>query len=230
MKLRDIIAVMAATTALFAGVPQTAGAQTPPRSAAHQRVGTDPTLSDCSAAYYDNDQRLGPLRLPVLGVVGAEVQRYKRTGDLSPQRFLDLYWNPTAQPRATWYYPPESGYVLKPDGSPERQQETLKVGQDVDRFGSEYGSFLAPEGTPYAERSLPPANLDGTPAEGCNYYDYRVVRAFNVYAGTIAPWFGQPGLGRQYQLDSTLVPGAPTQGFNVQWLVNNHYLDRVIQP
>jgi hypothetical protein len=230
VKLRNILAVMAAATAVLASTPQTAGAQTLPRDAARPRVATDPSLHDCSTEFYNGDNRLGPLRLPVAGVVGVEVQNYKRTGDLTPQQFLAQYWNATAT-KPGWYYPPQDGYVLNPDGSPQRHQETLQVGQDIDRFGSEGGTFLAPEGTPYAERSIPPRNLDGTPAAGCNYYDYRVKTAFTVYAGTTAPWFAQPGLGQQYQLDAALVPGAPAPAdFNVGWLADHDYLTRIIKP
>jgi hypothetical protein len=30
----------------------------------------------------------------------------------------------------------------------------------MDRFGSEYGSFVSPAGAPYMQRALPPSNLD----------------------------------------------------------------------
>lgn len=59
----------------------------------------------------------------------------------------------------------------------------------LDRFGSEYGSFLAPAGAPYSQRALPPSNLD-TPAGNTsypyNYHVYEVVQAFTVLSGPIA--------------------------------------------
>jgi hypothetical protein len=79
---------------------------------------------------------------------------------------------------------------------------------------------------PYALRSIPPQSLDGTPAAGCNYHVYRVLKPLEVHAGPIAPWFAQPGWGEQYQLDGSLVPGAPA-ALNVLWLVNNGYLKRL---
>src|SRR6185312_14650352 len=106
-------------------------------------------------------------------------------------------------------------------------QQTLVPGQDIDRYGSEYGSFLAPEFSPYFSRAIPPSNLDSTPPAGCNYHDYRVLKPFAVDAGPVAPWFAQPGLGLQYQLDAALIPGAPA-GINVMWLVNNGYLQRIV--
>lgn len=47
-----------------------------------------------------------------------------------------------------------------------------------------------------------------------------------MHGGPIAPWFDQPGLGWQYQLDGTLIPGAPAQ-INVGWLITNGYLQRL---
>jgi hypothetical protein len=89
-----------------------------------------------------------------------------------------------------------------------------------------YGSFLGPAGLPYSTRSIPPQNLDGSPASGCNYHDCRVDKAFTVDAGPIAPWFGQPGGGTQFQLIGRLVPGAPV-ALNLLWLLDNGYLTPV---
>lgn len=57
----------------------------------------------------------------------------------------------------------------------EGNQE-LPAGLLIDRFGSEYGSFLAPADSPYAQRALPPSNLD-TPTSAPTYpYNYHVYR------------------------------------------------------
>lgn len=40
---------------------------------------------------------------------------------------------------------------------------TLPVGTFLDRFGSEYGAYMSPAGVPYAQRALPPTNLDAAP-------------------------------------------------------------------
>src|SRR2546421_5103238 len=100
---------------------------------------------------------------------------------------------------------------------------SLQVGQEIDRFGSEFGAFLAPEDTPYAERALPPQSLDDIdPAFTCNYHLYRGVKPFTVEAGPITPGFGQRGLGLQFQLVASLLPGT-TATANVAWLLNNGY-------
>jgi hypothetical protein len=181
-------------------------------------------LDQCSAASFTGDPRLGPAELPVFGRVGFELFGYRRTGGMAPARFLATYYDSAA---GSYRYPPQNGYLLTPGGRPIQVVLTLLPGQRIDRFGSEFGSFLAPEGSPYGSRSIPPASLNSNPAAGCNYHDYRVLRPFRVDAGPIAPWFGQPGLGLQYQLDATLVPGAPTP-INVMWLLDNGYLERLV--
>ena len=155
-------------------------------------------------------------------MVGFELIGYHRSGDLTDAQLLAQYYDTST---SSWIYPPDNGYLIVA-GKPIEYQTTLVPGQDIDRFGSEYGSFLAPEGLPYAARSIPPQSLESTPAASCNYHDYRVLKPFAVDAGPIAHWFGQPGLGLQYQLDATLLPGDPAQ-FNVMWLVNNGYLARI---
>jgi hypothetical protein len=177
----------------------------------------------CSAAFQNGDARLGPDRLPSTGPVGRELIGYQRTGGATDQAFLQQYYDSTA---GSWKYPPDSGYLVV-NGQPVEFEQTLAVGQDIDRFGSEWGSFLAPAGLPYAMRSIPPQSLDGNPAAGCNYHDYKVLKPFEVHGGPIAPWFDQPGYGWQYQLDAALMPGSPS-GFNVGWLVANGYLQRLV--
>ncbi len=103
----------------------------------------------------------------------------------------------------------------------------LAPGRQVDRLGSEFGAFLAPVDTPYAERSLPPPE-PGQLRSGrhLRLHDYRGLKPFTVQAGPIVPGFGQPGRGTQYQLVSSLSPGAPASP-NVMWLISNGYLRRL---
>jgi hypothetical protein len=218
--MRRVLTVLALATAGLLGSVVPAAATT--------SAGASATLSgQCSAAYYDNDARFGPADLPATGKVGFELIGYHRTGALSTTDFLAKYYNPTANGGAGgWIYPPKNGYVLTPDGTPIEWHQMLLPGQDIDRYGSEYGSFLAPEFLPYAGRAIPPQSLDSNPPTTCNYHDYRVLKPFSVDAGPIAAWFAQPGGGLQYQLDATLVASAPAQ-INVLWLINNGYLARI---
>jgi hypothetical protein len=184
------------------------------------------SLTQCSAELYAGDQRLGPAELPLAGRVGIQLLGYSRTGYRPVGTFLETYYDDYED---SWRYPPSDGYVLDEDGRPVKWTQTLLRGQRIDRYGSEYGAFLAPVGLPYTMRSIPPSNLVGNPAAGCNYRVYEVLRPFDVTTGPIAPWFFQLGGGLQYQLAGDLVPGAPAR-LNVLWLVDNGYLGRVVSP
>ena len=183
-------------------------------------------LTTCSAELYAGDARLGPAVLPKLGQVGIQLYGYSRTGHRPVGQFLDEFYDDTT---GSWIYPPADGYLLDPAGLPIRWEQTLPPGLRIDRYGSEFGAFLAPKGLPYTTRSIPPSNLVGTPASGCNYRVYEVLRPFAVHAGPIAAWFYQSGGGLQYQLVGALVPGAPER-LSVKWLIDNRYLAPVVSP
>lgn len=227
MRFRRILAPIIAGAALAVTGAATANAASAPALERSGPVVAATPLNQCSATFYDGDSRLGPAQLPLFGPVGLQLFAYARTGLYSPQQFLAQFYSPTANNGSPgWIYPPDNGYVIDRDGNPVEWTATLSAGADIDRYGSEYGSFLAPAGTPYGARSIPPSSLDGNPAGTCNYHDYTVLKPFQVDAGPIAPWFAQLGGGLQYQLDGSLVPGAPAQ-LNVMWLVDNGYLGRI---
>jgi len=108
--------------------------------------------------------------------------------------------NPTG-PRPAW--PSNDGFL----GTPHLQ--TLQPGTLVDRYGKDDGSYLAPYGTPFEQRSLPPDYVNSP------YRVYRVVKPINVMSGITAPapQFGQPGLGIQYKSEKS-----------VEYLRDNGYL------
>ena len=68
----------------------------------------------------------------------------------------------------------------------------------LDRYGDEDGGFLAPEGTPFPERSMSPGTDLG------NYHRYRVTeegeKKMRLTQSKVRPWFGQPGGGTQYYI------------------------------
>ncbi len=84
------------------------------------------------------------------------------------------------------YYPPNNGAMQGTTKSLE-----LPVGAKIDRFGSEFGKYFSPEGTPLELRALPPQNSGG-------YNLYEVVKPFTVESSSIAPAFNQVGTGTQY--------------------------------
>lgn len=105
-------------------------------------------------------------------------------------RHKDVFDNPR-------YYNQETGEINWPinngfAGEPTR--EILYPGIRIDRYGSDYGSFAAPENTGYEKRSLPP----GT--ENSQYSVFEVTKPIDVDAGQTAPWFDEPGGGTQYKL------------------------------
>ena len=176
-------------------------------------AGTAGAASDsrttCSKSFLDGDARLGPAQLPTSGPVYPVVAGYHPLAGLTAAQFLAMYWDPTASGgQGAWRYPPDNGFLIGPSGQPDEMPLALARGQEIDRFGSEFGGFLAPVNTPYASRALPPMSLDNfDPAFNCNYHEYKVLKAFMVEAGPIAPGFGQRGLGRQYQLVTALATG-----------------------
>ncbi|MFE0509739.1 TNT domain-containing protein [Streptomyces sp. NPDC058964] len=150
--------------------------------------------------YYHGDWRLGPKNLPRTGPIGKILRGYDRLGGKPQSVFFQCYWQtnlPTGE--SGWWYPSNSGFVIRNQQAVERRA-TLPVGTLLDLFGrGDSGHFLAPAGTPYGERAIPPNNLITFEAAHPNsYHLYRVTKALSVQAGPARPWFAQPGLGVQY--------------------------------
>jgi hypothetical protein len=76
----------------------------------------------------------------------------------------------------------------------------LTPGSTLSRFGNPGGAYMAPEGTPFAELSLPP----GSAAQP--FYQYVVEDpaalppGWHIEGSEAAPWFHQPGGGQQYRI------------------------------
>ncbi|KAJ6568409.1 hypothetical protein DFH09DRAFT_434342 [Mycena vulgaris] len=175
---------------------------------------------DCSGTvptdpeFHCGDARLGPVKLPKTGLLRNIVANYDRFGGLCPGAFLAKWTNRTT---GAYVFPPVQGFQLSTGSLPIDGNQTLVPGMRLDRFGSEFGMFLAPAFTPFAQRALPPSSLNdpvGGPA--ANYHVYQVERNFTVLTGTIAAWFGQSGQGTQY---------LPMD--NIMTLVANGFLSRV---
>ncbi|MGW1411784.1 TNT domain-containing protein [Streptomyces sp. NPDC002403] len=180
--------------------------------------------------YFCEDWRLGPKRLPTRGLVANTLDRYQRLGRLTATQFLNRWWDPAADTgQGDWRYPDADGYAKNPQGQPIAAELVLHAGQKVDRFGNEAGRYLAPAGTKYGKRSIPPSSLNtADPRHPYNYYLYRVTRDVRVCAGPIAPAFEQPGLGVQYVTSSSYCPNIPRT--SVLDLVRNGTLVRLATP
>jgi Tuberculosis necrotizing toxin len=165
-----------------------------------------------------NDPRLGPVEMPRKLPLLSFVSDYDRFGGAAtPGEFLAKWTNKTT---GGWLWPKESGFSLDVEGRPILGKMVLEVGALVDRFGSEYGTYVSAADAPYDQRSLPPSSLN-TPPDALypyGYHIYNVVKALTVEGGPIAPWFGQPGLGAQFYVGET---------GNILKLIELGYLERV---
>ena len=122
--------------------------------------------SSLTQTYVCGDARLGPRKLPT-GILLNDLN-YKRFGNLCPGQFLAKWYNSTA---GSYIYPPQAGFQLNTDNLPIDGTVILPVGFEIDRFGSEYGTYTSPRGAPYMQRALPPSNLD-TPQSNSVYVQY----------------------------------------------------------
>ncbi|MGK3943617.1 TNT domain-containing protein [Streptomyces caeruleatus] len=179
--------------------------------------------------YFCGDWRLGPRRLPTRGPVGAIVKGYDRLGGLTAVEFLDRWWNPAADSgQGDWRYPPDDGFAHNAQGTVIAAPLMLHANQNLmlDRFGAEAGRFLAPAGTKYGLRALPPSSLNTIdPRYPYDYHLYRLAKDVTVCAGPQAPAFEQPGTGTQYVTSSSFCPSIPRT--SVADLVNNGTLVRL---
>jgi hypothetical protein len=91
------------------------------------------------------------------------------------------------------YWPPDRGFL---GGKSDRKY--LMPDELIDRFGHEGGTFVSPKGVPYPMRALPP----GTNLKP--YRVYKVKKPIEVTSGTIAPAFGEIGLGTQHELPTSV--------------------------
>lgn len=83
-------------------------------------------------------------------------------------------------------YPPANGFI-------SMELATLPVGKKLDRYGYLGGSFVADEGASFGSRSLK------TSSRNAPYYTFIVTKDIpDVSVGKSIPWFGEPGMGMQY--------------------------------
>ncbi|MDI3421525.1 TNT domain-containing protein [Streptomyces luteolus] len=222
--LRIVLAALGVTVTVALAPSAAAAPEAPsqPRTAAAPGAAAPGAV--CTGEYH-GDARLGPERLPKRwhAPVGPLLKNWDRTGGLSDDAYLKKYWEGPAD-GGGWKYPPNDGFAEK-NGEIDKEPTKLREGQRLDRFGSEYGAYLAPAGDPYEERALPPQNLNTRDASApCDYRVYKVSKPFWVWQGSIAPWFEQPGGGQQMKLDAVFLDPGEGQRLNVKWLLEHGYL------
>jgi len=97
---------------------------------------------------------------------------------------------------------PNDGLASKPYAIPGTviPDAHLPAGTELGRFGYPGGSYMAPQGTPFAELSLPPGSATKP------YFTYVVNDAtalppgWHIEQSRAVPWFHQPGGGVQYRI------------------------------
>ncbi|MCP9268597.1 glycohydrolase toxin TNT-related protein, partial [Xenorhabdus sp. XENO-1] len=100
-------------------------------------------------------------------------------------------------PSGAW--PPNRGFV-------HVTPTTLQPGTKLDRYGGKFendkhvdnGNFVAPAGVPFEVRALPAGDINRP------YSVYVVKKPIQADVGPAIPWFGQPGMGTQYELSSRI--------------------------
>jgi hypothetical protein len=97
------------------------------------------------------------------------------------------------KPDGSVWWPPNRGF----QGDPVATE--LQPGQQLDRYGSERGTFMATAGTPYTDRALAPGTDKIAPLN-----NYEVAKAITVKAGPAIPWFGEQGLGTQFETEKSV--------------------------
>ncbi|KAJ9416416.1 hypothetical protein QL093DRAFT_2435193 [Fusarium oxysporum] len=156
--------------------------------------------------YICGDERLGPTDLPTNLPLSTYVAGYDRFGGLTPNGFLEKWWNNTARPDGKkpvgWKYPLKNGFELDDDERPIKANVNLAPGTLVDRFGEPTGRYLSPATAPFSQRALHPGNLiTGENKEFPNNY--------HVY---------KPGYGVQFFLGVGITVKDYLDNGSLQWV------------
>lgn len=99
----------------------------------------------------------------------------------------------------------------------------LASGTVLQRFGSPFGAFLAPEGTSFADLALPPISQTAPFIEFVVNDPTSLPPGYRIEQSQVAPYFGQPGGGTQYRVIFTNSEGKDVDG-SVLALLDSGYL------
>ncbi|MDX7992208.1 DUF4237 domain-containing protein [Xenorhabdus sp. psl] len=116
-------------------------------------------------------------------------------------------------PPGSW--PPNNGFVTV-------EHVVLQPGTKIDRYGgwldkngkfNDTGSFVAPAGASFESRALQQSALEKP------YTVYEVIKPISAEGGSAIPWFGQPGMGMQYDFQK--------YGHNIQTLIDGKFIKKI---
>ncbi len=97
---------------------------------------------------------------------------------------------------------PDDSLLTKPYAIPGTivPDAHLTPGTELGRFGYPGGDYLAPQGTPFAELSLPPESALKPYCEYVVADSEKLPPGWHIEQSKVAPWFHQPGGGNQYRI------------------------------
>jgi uncharacterized protein YukE len=142
----------------------------------------------------------------------AVVRGWDPTGGMPWDDFASQFGTPGAR-----NYPLNDGFP--PGHVPQPAQ--LPEGTIIDRFGSEQGRYLAPDGAPFADRALAPESVGG------NYNRYMVTgeplpSGWQIVEGPVEPFYGQTPSPSALQY---MITGPDGVKVDVEELVDRGILD-----
>jgi len=148
----------------------------------------------------------------------AVMRGWDPSGGMPASDFQSLFGTPEARiwPDDNDGFPP--GYVPQP--------AHLPAGTIIDRFGSEFGRYLSPDGTVYGDRAITPETVGG------EYNRYMVTGAplppgWRIVEGPVQPWLGQTPSPTATQC---MIVGPEGARITVNDLVTKGILDRAGPP
>lgn len=151
------------------------------------------------------------------GAPAAVLRGWDPTGGLPAADFESLFGTPASR-----IWPDNNGFPSEYVPQPAQ----LSEGTIIDRFGSESGRYLAPDGTPFADRALTPESVGG------DYKRYLVTGqplppGWQILQGPVEPWFGQTPAPNSTQY---MIVGPDGVRVSVEELVDRGILDRYGPP
>lgn len=196
-------------------------------NAEHANDGTDPHgVGDDRNDGPDHPSPSGPNDDPEPRLATEVFSDANPYGNLTKEQFEEQFVDDRG-----WFRYPDDTDPAKPYAIPgtvrELSGELLQTqlnGAVLDRIGHPGGAWLAPAGTPYGERALPPDSLQKP-------YHVYVVHAENplpvgwtIEESKATPWFGHSGGGLQYRVI------APTgESGSIEELLDSGFLSEVFE-